>query len=140
MARIKIVLPEKFPFSTRIPVRVTDLNYGGHVGNDSLLSIIHEARVQFLKSHGFEELNAGGTGLIISRVAIEFKNEIFYGDMVKVFVAAGEFTGVAFDIFYRLEKEGDQRQLASAQTSMVCFDYQAKKICAVPTLLREKLS
>lgn len=49
MARISIDLPSTFTFSATIPVRITDLNYGGHVGNDTILSIIHEARVQYLK-------------------------------------------------------------------------------------------
>ncbi len=55
MARIKLELPEHFEFTTRIPIRITDINYGGHAGNDSMLSIIHEARVQFLKHYDFEE-------------------------------------------------------------------------------------
>ncbi|MGN6400032.1 MAG: hypothetical protein ACTHMD_06240 [Flavisolibacter sp.] len=48
MARIKINLPENFFFNAAIPIRITDLNYGGHVGNDTILSLLHEARVQFL--------------------------------------------------------------------------------------------
>jgi acyl-CoA thioester hydrolase len=141
MARIKIHLPGKFSFATSIPIRITDLNYGGHVGNDSLLSIIHEARVQFLAHYGFAELNAGGTGLIMSDVAITFNNEAFYGDLVRVSVVADEFAGAAFDIFYKLEKvvEGGDLLLATAKTGMVCYDYKAKKITAVPEELREKL-
>ena len=73
MNRIKIKLPDSFPFFTTITIRVTDLNYGGHVGNDSFLSIIQEARQQYLLSHGFEELSIAGVGLIMADVAIEFK-------------------------------------------------------------------
>jgi len=36
MARIKILLPEHFSFSCSIPIRITDLNYGNHVGNDTV--------------------------------------------------------------------------------------------------------
>ena len=52
MERIKINLPETFTFSTIIKIRITDINYGGHVGNDSFLSLVHEARLQFLASNG----------------------------------------------------------------------------------------
>ena len=72
MARLKIDLPEQFSFSTSIPVRITDLNYGNHVGNDAVLSIIHEARMQFLKSFGYTEMGFAGAGMIMSDVAIEF--------------------------------------------------------------------
>ena len=39
MARIRLSMPEKFIFTTELPVRITDLNYGGHVGNDVFLSL-----------------------------------------------------------------------------------------------------
>ena len=84
MARIRIELPEEFHFSINIPIRITDLNYGGHVGNDTVLSMIHEARVQFLKAHGYSELNLAGVSLIMADAGIEFKAELFYGDITTV--------------------------------------------------------
>ena len=134
MARIKIDLPEKFLFSTTIPVRITDVNYGGHVGNDTILTIIHEARMQFLKSYGYEELKFEGVGMIMSDVGIEFKHELFYGDVVTVSVAIKEFSKISFDIYYKLEKEssGKRELVATAKTGMVCYDYAEKKIVAVP--------
>ena len=70
MARIKLVLPEHFSFSTSLPVRITDLNYGGHVGNDAILSLVHEARMQYLKSFGFSELQFDTASLIMSDAGI----------------------------------------------------------------------
>ena len=37
MGRVKLELPETFSFSTELTVRVTDLNYGGHLGNADTL-------------------------------------------------------------------------------------------------------
>ena len=42
MARIRIDCPDNFSFSCQIPIRINDINYGGHVGNDSLLSLVLE--------------------------------------------------------------------------------------------------
>ena len=64
MARIKLHMPETYLFSTNIDVRITDLNYGNHLANDSLLSIIHEARVRFLNHFGYTELDIEGIGLV----------------------------------------------------------------------------
>lgn len=141
MARIKVDLPAQFDFSTDIPVRITDLNYGGHVGNDTVLSLIHEARVQFLQHHGYTELNLAGAGLIMSDVAIEFKQELFYPDVIKASVAAGDLTKVSFDLYYKFEKMvGDKTLLvATAKTGMVCFDYDKKKVTAVPAAVATKL-
>jgi acyl-CoA thioester hydrolase len=134
MARIRINLPDFFPFTTLLPVRITDLNYGGHVGNDAVLSLLHEARVQFLGRHGYSELNLAGASLIMGDVAIEFKREIFYGNSLRASVAAGEFTRAGFDLFYKLElgEEGKWLPAVYAKTGMVCYDYSTKKVVAVP--------
>lgn len=142
MARIKIELPDQFSFTTSIPVRITDLNYGNHVGNDAILSLIHEARMQFLKSFGYSELDFAGVGMIMSDVGIEFKNELFYGDTVLAAVTAKDFSKAGFDLYYKLEKtKGDATVLvATAKTGMVCFDYTRKKVVAVPEEARKALS
>jgi acyl-CoA thioester hydrolase len=145
MTRVKLSLPENFSFTTAIPVRITDLNYGKHVGNDSMLSIIHEARVQYLKHFGLEELEFYGVELIMSDVVIEFKSELFYGDVVIASVTATEFSKVAFELYYKLEKVPQQTQddkkivVALAKTGMVCFDYNTRKITAVPEEARIRL-
>ena len=141
MARIKIQRPSRFKFSTVIPVRITDLNYGGHVGNDTVLSIIHEARVQFLQSFGYKELDFEGVGLIMSDVVIEFKSELFYGDVVTAHVSTGDFTSAAFDIYYQLEKgtTNETTVVAIAKTGMVCYDYSKKKIAGIPLEAKSKL-
>lgn len=142
MARIKIDLPGQFSFTTKIPIRITDINYGGHVGNDSILSLIHEARVQFLASFGYSELDMAGTSLIMADVGIEFKHELFYGNSIIASVTAINFSKASFEIYYKLEKEeGDKKLLvAAAKTGMVCFDYKNRKVAVVPEEARNKMS
>ena len=132
MARIKINLPESFFFTATIPIRITDLNYGGHVGNDTVLSLLHEARVQFLNHFNYTELKFEGVALIMSDVAIEFKMELFYGDVIKAYITTGDFGRVGFDMFYKLVNEKDERIVATAKTGMVCYDYEKKKVVAMP--------
>jgi acyl-CoA thioester hydrolase len=138
MSRIKLQLPSAFSFQTQIPIRISDINYGNHVGNDAVLSLIHEARVQFLTSLGFSELNCGSVGLIMSDAGIEFKKEIFYGDVITAFVTAVDFTSIGFDLYYKLETNGKAAVLA--KTGMVCYDYEKRKLAQVPQEVREKLS
>ena len=137
MARIRIELPETFSFSCQIPVRITDINYGGHAGNDTVLSIIHEARMQFLKGIGYTEMQFAGVGMIMSDVAIEFKNELFYGDVITASVVTGEISRIGFELLYKLETlrpaNGGKRILvATAKTGMICYNYEKKKIISVP--------
>lgn len=142
MARIKIELPQSFRFSCYIPVRITDVNYGGHVGNDAILSIIHEARMQFFKSLDYSEMNFAGTAMIMVDVCIEFKGELFYGDTLIASVAAGGFANTRFDVFYLMEKEvnGRRTKVVIARTGMACYDYERKKIVAIPDEARQKLN
>jgi len=141
MGRLKIQLPEKILTSVFIPVRITDINYGNHVGNNSIVEIIHEARVQFLKKYHFTELNAGGTALIMSELLVEFKNESFYNDVLQVKVFGGEISRVAFELFYQLSVKRNEQEIiiANAKTGMVCYDYQVRKVVAIPEVLKSVL-
>lgn len=140
MARIKLELPQSYLFSTTIPIRITDLNYGGHVGNDTILSLLHEARMRFLRHHGFSEMDFGGVSLIMGDVAIEFKGEAFYGDEVKVYVAPFDFSKASFDLAYKMVKTPAEKPVAFAKTGMVCFDYAKRKVAHVPEAVMIKLS
>jgi acyl-CoA thioester hydrolase len=139
MSRLRIQLPSQFNFATQIPIRITDLNYGGHVGNDTILTLAHEARMQFLKSLGYTELELEGRSLIMSDAAIEFRAELFYGDVITVQVAAGDFSRAGFQLYYRLTK-ADNVLVAVVKTGMICYDYTAKKVTALPEEAVAKLS
>jgi YbgC/YbaW family acyl-CoA thioester hydrolase len=137
MSRTKVDLPKDFSFQTTIPIRITDVNYGGHVGNDTVLTLLHEARMQFLKHHGFSEMDFGGVGLIMSDVIIEFKKEMFYGEEIKMFVSASNFSKIGFDVLYLVVKSQQEIVVAKAKTGMVCYDYKLRKIVSIPeTALR----
>ena len=131
MARIKLELPEKYYFTTIIDVRITDLNYGGHLGNDTILSIIHEARVRFLNSLGYTETDIEGIGIIMSDAVIVYKNQAFYGDRLKIEIGAGEFSRKSCDFFYRISKE-ENVIVALCKTGIVFYDYQSKKPVRIP--------
>jgi acyl-CoA thioester hydrolase len=140
MPRIKIDLPEQFSFSCAIPVRISDVNYGGHVGNDAILSILHEARLQYLKSHGWTEMDFAGVSLIMSDVGIEFKGEAFYGETIQAAVTAGNPGRVGFDLYYKLTKQVGEKEVvvAIAKTGMVCFDYQSRKVASLPEVAKKQ--
>lgn len=130
MERVKIALPETFSFSCKIKIRITDLNYGGHVGNERFLSIAHEARVQYLSVCGYTETDVEGKSLIMNDAAIEFTSELLYGYEVEVFVKAVNFHKYGFDIFYKIEfKKGEEIiTAAKIKTGLLYFDYANRKL------------
>jgi acyl-CoA thioester hydrolase len=141
MPRIKLEIPPYAIATVTIPVRITDINYGNHLGNDAFVAIVHEARMQWLQQYGYTELNIEGAGLILADLAVEFKAESFYGDIIEVKIAAGEITKVSFELYYQLSTQRNSTTiiLALAKTGMVSYDYAAKKIIAIPQKLKEVL-
>jgi acyl-CoA thioester hydrolase len=141
MARIKIDIPASFSFSISFFVRITDLNYGGHVGNDKVLSFLHEARVQYLQSLGYSELNMEGVGMIMADASLVFKNEIYYGEELLISVQPVECGRVGFDLIYKIEKkrEGQLLVVVLAKTAMICYDYGLKKVVGLPAGAKGKL-
>jgi acyl-CoA thioester hydrolase len=139
--RIKLEIPEKILASISVAVRITDINYGNHVGNDAFVAIIHEARVQWLAKNNFTELDIEGIGIIMSELAVEFKNESFYGDTIEVKISIGETTRVGFELYYQLftERENKSILLTNAKTGMVCYNYTEKKVATLPTSLKQLL-
>lgn len=139
MGRVKLKFPDENPlFTTTIPIRVGDLNYGNHVGNDSILSIIHEARMQLLHRAGYTELNIEGIGLILADVMIAYKGESFYGDVLTVKLYVEELTGHSFNLLYHIStlRNNAGTDIAHAKTGMVCFDYNDRKIAPMPEKLK----
>jgi acyl-CoA thioester hydrolase len=139
MARIKIELPNKFIFTTEIPIRITDINYGGHLGNDSLLSIIHEARVRFLKHLGYSESNVEGVGIIMIDAGVQYKSESFYGDILMIEIGVMDFSKIGCDIIYKISNPGSRKEIALAKTGIVFFDYKNKKIVSLPEKFKSKI-
>ncbi|PKV66991.1 acyl-CoA thioesterase [Pontibacter ramchanderi] len=138
MPRIKVAIPDHVSFETAIPVRITDLNYGAHLGNDALLSILHEARLQLLKHFGYTELDLGGASLIMADVAIEYKGEGFYGDVLTLKLAFDDVHKYGFDITYHVLNQNG-KEVARAKTGMLCFNYQQRKLMALPDEVKARI-
>ena len=134
MERIKLILPETFAFSTTLQIRITDINYGGHVGNDTFLALVHEARQQYLTHYGYSELIIENVSLIMADSAIEYRQELSYGDKVKISVQATGFDRLGFDIFYLIELIKDDKLIIAGKvkTGMISFDYNVKKKVPLP--------
>lgn len=132
MTKPTLVFPETVDFTLDIPIRISDINYGGHLGNDAVLAIVHEARIRFLAHHGYTELNCAGAGLIMADALIVFRSEAFHGDVLRADVSVGEISGSSFQLYTRLVNNGTHAEVAGVRTRMVCFDYERRRPVPVP--------
>jgi acyl-CoA thioester hydrolase len=139
VARPDIDLPERFVFETRIPVRIDDINYGGHLGNDSVLSLAQEARVRFLGVHGWTELDIEGIGILMVDASVLYKGEGKYGMTLRIEVGAGEVRTRGCDLVYRLTVEGTGEEIARVKTGLVFQDRSTRRLVRMPERLRDVL-
>lgn len=139
MARVKLEMPAVYPFRTELTVRITDINYGGHLGNADVLALMHEARIRFLKSFGYSEIDVEGLGTIMLDSVVIYKTQAFAGDLLQIDVAAADFSRLGCDIFYRMTREADGAEIALAKTGIAVFDYDAQKRVSPPEAFVKKL-
>ena len=139
MARIKIKLPEKFIFSTEIRPRITEINYGGHLGNDAFLAIAHEARARFLAAHQWSEMDIAGCSLIMIDAAIMYLNEVFHGTTLHIEMAITDLSRIGCDFVFRLSAGENGPEVARIKTGIVFFDYQREKVVRMPEVFRNSI-
>jgi acyl-CoA thioesterase FadM len=132
MQRIKIDLPNKFIFTTEISVRVYDVNFAGHLSNDSILSMVHEARILFLKNWGYSEVDTEGAGIIMFDAALQYKSQGYHGDILLFDVAVDNVIRTGCDFFFKITNKSNGKEIARAKTGIAFFNYQNNRMVAVP--------
>tara|TARA_R110002072_G_scaffold64203_6_gene159797 strand:- start:8156 stop:8587 length:432 start_codon:yes stop_codon:yes gene_type:complete len=125
--RIKINIPTPQCFKTEYKIGVADLNYGNHLGNDKVLSIAHQARVDWLSSINQSELKFYNVGLIMVDSACQYKNQGHLNDRITIELSLEQTTKTGFNIYY-LMKNQDDKKVAIVKTGMCFFDYENQKI------------
>jgi acyl-CoA thioesterase FadM len=137
VARIKLSFPDDvFCFETRMPVRITDINGANHLGNDALISMLSEARAQFLVSYGVQEASKDGTGIIVTDLATMYQSESFFPEMLSFEVGVMDFNKYGGDFVFRVTKAESGQPVALAKYGFVFFNYHRKQVVPVPESFR----
>ncbi|MCE2746714.1 MAG: thioesterase family protein [Burkholderiales bacterium] len=133
MARLQLDFPEdNFVYSTMLTVRITDINAGNHLANDSMISMISEARARFLFHMGVPELSEDKTGIIVTDLATMYKSEAHARDQLLFEVGLMDFNKYGCDIIFRITRPADGRLIALAKSGFVFFNYNASKVVPMP--------
>lgn len=129
----KIKINEIYPpiFSTSMDIRISEINYGNHLGNDKMVSLIHEARVRFLESHGFSELNIMGCGLILSDLEVNFKKQVYYKDTITFHLFLGKTTPARTELIY-FGFNQNNIEVVRAKTTLAFINYKTNKLLKTP--------
>jgi 4-hydroxybenzoyl-CoA thioesterase len=139
MSRAKLQLPSTFTFQTDLEVRIADINYGGHLGNDAVLALAHETRIRFLRSLGYTEFDIEGRGIIMTDAVVIYRTEAFHGDRMNVSIAVDDVQTHTFDLLYRFVRAADGVEIARVKTGLAIFDYKKKVVAPLPDEFRRKV-
>ena len=139
MARLQLSFPEdQWYYSTQLTVRVTDINAGNHLGNDSMISMISEARARFLFEYGVSEADRDGNGIIVTDLATTYRAEAHARDQLMFEVGVMDFNKYGGDIIFRVSRPRDNTLVAMAKSGFVFFNYKTSQVVAMPDDFRSK--
>ena len=132
--RHKIELPETFAFFTDVHVHIAYINYGNHVGHDGMLSIIHEARLRYLKSINLKEVDhEHNYGLVMADLAVQYKRECLHGMQLRIGIHSS-IKKHLLQCHYQVLINNQQASVEAARacTTMACVQLDNHKVRAVP--------
>ena len=133
-------MDDQFKFFTEVEVRISDINYGGHLGNDRYLSLFHDARIRYLKQFGCSELNVGDdVGLIMIESHVNYKAEAVLGDVLSIGVKINDIGNIKFLIEYIIKRLFDNKIVATGYTRMAGYNYQNKRVEKLPQEFIDKI-
>jgi len=140
MARVRIELPDRFDFSADVRLRFRDINAGGHLAHDAVLSLAEEARFLFMEHLGYPHLKIEGCGYVAADAAVVYLSQAFFGQVVRIDVAVRDFASKSCDFIYRLSNRETGEEIARAKTGVVFFDYETQKSVKVPESFKARFA
>ena len=138
MARLILDFPEdQYCYSTPLTVRVTDINGANHLGNDSMISMISEARARFLFEFGVGETERDG---IVTDLATTYRAEAHARDQLLFEVGVMDFNKYGGDVTFRITRPRDKALIAMAKSGFVFFNYKSSQVVSMPEEFRAKFT
>lgn len=133
MSRNNLAFPAPTIYSHPLRLRIGDINYGQHLGHDTLVSLLHDARCGWLATHGLTELTVDGKSLgwVVADLTVNYRAEAFYADELLIELSIGVIGTKSAEIFHRVVRS-DGVEIAIAKVTVVFFNYETRKAAAVP--------
>ena len=128
-------------FQTEYKVTVSDINYGGHLGNERALIIFQQTRMEWLNSIGYDEANLGeeGKGTIQLESHVYYLKEVLFGEILQCRITEINVVKNSFDIVYEVINQKGETAIKGS-TKMMTFDYNKKRVVRIPKEFLEKLT
>lgn len=107
-------------------VRVGDINFGNHLAHDKLITILHDARAQWLHAVELSEMNFMGVGLILRELNVKYHAQAFLHQNLSIIISITEMTPSKLMLEYAVSSE--ENRIATAYTELLFYDYTQQKV------------
>ncbi|TGK15227.1 four helix bundle protein [Leptospira fluminis] len=132
--------PERYYFTTEIPIRKTDLSMDLHVSFATIMELVMEAHLRFFQFLGYSVMDIHGYSIIFANASIRYEGELLYRDVATIDVSLDRLEDKSFDLYFRLSKDGRRRKVSLVKIRVLFFDYKQRKVSFVPAPFREKFA
>lgn len=139
MPRVTIDLPERFSFATELAIYVGHVNYGNHLDNAMLLSLVSEAQMRYFAALGYPEGRIGGLVTLIADAAVQYRSEAFRGEIMTVRMAADDFNPRGCDLMWQMVEQASGREVARGKTGIIFFDLETRRPGLLPDGFRRRV-
>jgi acyl-CoA thioester hydrolase len=131
----------KYKYTYPIEVRFGDLDAYWHVNNARFLVYLEHARSRYVQEMGLVDgKSLWRLPFIVGDIHIRYHVPIELGDRVFVSMGATQIRNRTVTFEYEISGENGAPVFATAESIMVCYDYNTKKSTPVPDELRRKFS
>lgn len=120
-------------YKANYTVTISDINYGGHLGNDRPFLIFQDARIRFLEHLGFSEGNIGeGKSVVVVEAGCRYLLQVFLHEELEIQVTVREVEGKKCTLDYNVVRQSDKQKVFAGFTVMLAFDYASRKVAQLP--------
>ncbi|MDN6321952.1 MAG: acyl-CoA thioesterase [Halomonas sp.] len=140
MERVKLEFPaEAIIHRHPLAVRVTDMNYGRHLGHDALVSLLHEARIQAFAALGLSEWDMHGYPTLVADLAVQYQSEARWPDALIIATAVPEPQGKALTVYQRIYQAETEQIVATARVNQLLIDVASGRPIEVTEQIQQAL-
>lgn len=141
MERVKLEFPaEAIIHRHPLTVRVTDMNYGRHLGHDALVSLLHEARIQAFAALDLPEWDMHGYPTVVADLAVQYQSEARWPDALIIATAVPEPQGKALTVYQRIYQAESEQIVATARVNQLLIDVASGRPVEVPEQVQQALA
>src|SRR5689334_4192311 len=130
---------ENFKHVTKVEVRFADMDSFGHVNNASFLTFMEQARIRYFDDLSGWHYDPSKEGVILAHASLDFLRPLHFKEELMVLTVCTNIGTKSISLAHRIIVEEKMEEVATAESVLVAFDYDAMKSIPVPAKWREAI-